>query len=156
MVVAIVLVLLVVGSVLFHFLSPWYFTPIASNWSAMDHTISLTFWVTGFVFVAINLFMAYCVIRYRYKKGKRADYEPENKKLEWWLTGLTAVGVAAMLTPGLFVWANFVEVPRDAAVLESLGEQWAGGLRFRGKGGVLGTVDATYGSDNIPFGMNPE
>src|SRR5207247_1176451 len=63
MVVAIVLVLLVVGSVLFHFLSPWYFTPIASNWSAMDDTISITFWVTGFVFVAINLFMAYAVIR---------------------------------------------------------------------------------------------
>ena len=36
MVIAIVLVLLVVGSVLFHLLSPWYFTPIASNWSAMD------------------------------------------------------------------------------------------------------------------------
>jgi len=25
-------------------------------------------------------------VRYRYKKGKRAQYEPENKKLEWWLT----------------------------------------------------------------------
>src|SRR2546425_5388720 len=77
MVVAIVLVLLVVGSVLFHFLSPWYFTPIASNWTAMDDTISITFWVTGFVFVAINLFMAYAVIRYRYRKGKRAQYEPD-------------------------------------------------------------------------------
>ncbi|TMH94381.1 MAG: cytochrome B, partial [Betaproteobacteria bacterium] len=42
MVVAIVLVLLVLGSLLFHFLSPWYFTPIASNWQAMDDTISIT------------------------------------------------------------------------------------------------------------------
>src|SRR3981081_4753936 len=111
MVVAIVLVLLVVGSVLLHSLSTMYSTPIASNWSAMDNTISLTFWVTGFVFVAINLFMAYCVIRYRYKKGKRAEYEPENKKLEWWLTGLTTVGVAAMLAPGLFVWGTFLRAP---------------------------------------------
>nr|MDP9180032.1 cytochrome-c oxidase [Gemmatimonadota bacterium] len=31
MALAIVLVLLIAGSVLFHFLSPWYFTPIASN-----------------------------------------------------------------------------------------------------------------------------
>ena len=67
MIVAIVLILLVVGSVLFHLLSPWYFTPIASNWSTIDDTISLTFWVTGFVFVAVNLFMAYCVIRYRHR-----------------------------------------------------------------------------------------
>jgi cytochrome c oxidase subunit 2 len=79
MVVAIVLVLLVVGSVLFQFLSPWYFTQIASNWGAMDDTINLTFWVTGFVFVAVNLFMAYCVVRYRHRKGGRAKYEPENK-----------------------------------------------------------------------------
>src|SRR5258708_10690853 len=156
MVVAIVLVLLVVGSVLFHFLSPWYFTPIASNWSAMDHTISLTFWVTGSVFVAINLFMAYCVIRYRYKKGKRAQYEPENKKLEWWLTGLTTVGVAAMLAPGLFVCANFVEIPKDAGVFEAMGKQWYWGFRFPGKDGVMGTVDAKYVSDKNPFGMNPD
>src|SRR2546425_2841267 len=156
MVVAIVLVLLVVGSVLFHFLSPWYFTPIASNWTAMDDTISITFWVTGFVFVAINLFMAYAVIRYRYRKGKRAQYEPENKKLEWWLTIVTTVGVATMLAPGLFVWANFVEVPANAAVFEAVGKQWNWGFRFPGKDGVMGTVDAKYVSDENPFGMNPD
>ena len=66
---AIVLVILIVGSVLFHFLSPWYFTPIASNWVAMDDTISLTFWITGFVFVAVNLFMVYCLVRYRQRRG---------------------------------------------------------------------------------------
>ena len=76
MVVAIVLVLLIVGSVLFHFLSPWYFTPIASNWGTIDETVTITFWVTGFVFVAVNLFMAYAVMRYRHGKGRRAAYEP--------------------------------------------------------------------------------
>ncbi|HXM82840.1 MAG TPA: c-type cytochrome [Burkholderiales bacterium] len=156
MVVAIVLILLIVGSVLFHFLSPWYFTPIASNWSAMDDTISITFWVTGFVFVAINLFMAYAVIRYRYRKGKRAHYEPENKKLEAWLTGLTTVGVAAMLAPGLFVWAKFVDVPKDAAVFEAVGQQWNWSFRFPGKDGKLGIVDVRYVSDKNPFGMNPD
>ena len=37
--VAIALVVLIVGSLLFHFLSPWYFTQIASNWDAIDDTI---------------------------------------------------------------------------------------------------------------------
>ena len=129
MAVAIVLVILVVGSVLFQFLSPWYFTPIASNWGAIDDTIDITFWITGFVFVAVNLFMAYCVVRYRHRKGSLAKYEPENKKLEAWLVGLTAVGVAAMLAPGLFVWAKFVEVPSDAAVLEVVGKQWSASRR---------------------------
>ena len=156
MVIAIVLILLVVGSVLFHFLSPWYFTPIASNWGAMDDTISLTFWVTGFVFVIVNLFMAYCVVRYRRQEGRRAAYEPENKKLEWWLIGLTAVGIAAMLAPGLSVWAKFVEVPNDAAVLEVVGKQWNFSYRFPGNDGKLGTVDAKHISDKNPFGINPD
>jgi cytochrome c oxidase subunit 2 len=155
MVLAIALVLLVVGSLLFHFLSPWYFTPIASNWGMIDDTVTITFWVTGIVFVAINLFMAYAVIRYRYRKGKLAEYAPENKKLEAWLVAVTTVGVVAMLAPGLFVWAKFVEVPKDAAVFEALGKQWHWGFRFPGKDGVLGTVGARYVSDKNPFGMNP-
>jgi len=155
MVLAIALVLLVVGSLLFHFLSPWYFTPIASNWGMIDDTVTITFWVTGIVFVAINLFMAYAVIRYRYRKGKRAEYAPENKKLEAWLVAVTTVGVVAMLAPGLFVWAKFVEVPQDAAVFEALGKQWHWSFRFPGKDGVLGTVAARYVSDKNPFGMNP-
>ena len=154
--IAIVLFLLVVGAVLFHLLSPWYFTPIASNWGAIDDTISLTFWITGFVFVAVNLFMAYCVIRYRHRKESLAKYEPENKKLEAWLVGLTAVGVAAMLAPGLFVWAKFVDVPKDATVVEALGKQWSWGFRFPGNDGKLGTVDAKYVSDKNPFGVNPD
>jgi cytochrome c oxidase subunit II len=156
MVLAIVLVLLVAGSVLFHFLSPWYFTPIASNWTAIDDTISITFWVTGFVFVAVNLFMAYCVMRYRHRKGSQAHYEPENKKLEGWLVGLTAVGIVSMLAPGLFVYAKIIDVPADAAVFEVMGKQWYWNFRFPGKDGVLGTVDARYVSDKNPFGINPD
>jgi cytochrome c oxidase subunit 2 len=62
---AVVLILLVVGSLIFHVLSPWTFTPLASNWGLIDFTIDITFWVTGAVFVAVNLFMAYCVIKFR-------------------------------------------------------------------------------------------
>ena len=156
MVLAIVLVLLVVGSVLFHYLSPWYFTPIASNWGGIDDTVTLTFWVTGFVFVVINLFMAYCVWRYRTRKGHTAHYEPENKKLETWLIGLTTVGVASMLAPGLLAWAKFVEVPKDAAVFEVVARQWNFNYRFPGADGVLGTVDARFVSDTNPFGVNPD
>ena len=65
---AIVLILLVVATVLFHILSPWWFTPIASNWSMMDDTVKLTFWVTGVVFVAVNLFMAYAIVKFRHRK----------------------------------------------------------------------------------------
>ncbi|HXX86187.1 MAG TPA: c-type cytochrome [Casimicrobiaceae bacterium] len=156
MVLAIALVLLVIGSVLFHYLSPWYFQPIASNWSSIDDTVTVTFWVTGFVFVVVNVFMAYCVLRYRRRKGSQAHYEPESKKLEGALILATTVGVIAMLAPGLFAWAKFIEVPKEAAVVEVVGRQWYFNYRFPGKDGVLGTVDAKFVSDENPFGINPD
>ena len=153
---AVVLILLVVGSILFHLLSPWTFTELASNWGMVDFTVDITLYVTGLVFVAVNLFMAYCVIKFRHKKDSRAGYEPENKRLETWLTGLTAVGVAAMLTPGLFVWADFVNVPEEAHVVEAVGQQWHWTFRLPGEDGKLGEVDAERISDDNPFGMDPE
>jgi len=152
----IALVLLVVGSLIFHWLSPWWITPLASNWGTIDTTIDITLWITGFVFVAVNLFMAYAVYRYRHDPQRRAQYEPENKKLESWLTIGTAVGVAAMLAPGLIVWADFVSVPDDAAEVEVFGMQWQWHYRFPGADGTLGAVDARYISRDNPFGMSPD
>src|SRR5690606_28260350 len=150
----IAIIFLVVISLVLHFLSPWWLTPIASSWSSIDDTINITFWVTGFVFVAVNLFMAYAVYRFRYNKNRRATYEPENKKLEGWLTGITAVGVAAMLAPGLFVWADFVTVPEDAHEVEAVGQQWQWSFRYHGAGGVLGAAAADDITQENPFGMN--
>jgi cytochrome c oxidase subunit 2 len=153
---AVVLILLVVGSILFHALSPWTFTELASNWGMIDFTVDVTLYVTGFVFVAVNLFMAYCVIRFRHRKDARAAYEPENKKLETWLTGGTAVLIALMLTPGLFVWAKFVEVPDEAHVVEAVGQQWHWTYRLPGEDGRLGEVDAERISADNPFGVDPD
>jgi len=155
MAIAIALVVLALGSVLFHFLSPWYFTPIASNWGAIDTTISITFWVTGVVFLAVSGFTAWAVWRYRYRKDGRATYEPENKKLEWRLMVVTTLGVAAMLAPGLVVWARFVNPPPEADVVEVVAQQWNWSYRLPGQDGKLGTVDARYVTDADPFGMNP-
>ena len=154
--IAVLLIVLVVGSLIFHFLSPWTFTPLASNWEQIDTTINITFWVTGFVFVAVNLFMAYCVIKFRNRKGHRAVYDPENNKLETWLTIFTTIGVASMLAPGLFVWAKFVDVPEDAIEVEAVGQQWHWSYRLPGADGEFGNVDGTLITPDNPFGMDPE
>jgi cytochrome c oxidase subunit 2 len=155
MAVALILLLVAVASVLFHFMSPWWWTPIASNWHYIDNTIIITFWITGAVFVAIVAFMAYCVLRFRHREGQRAAYEPENKKLEWWLTIGTAIGVAAMLAPGLVVWNQFVTVPSGATEIEVMGQQWRWSYRLPGKDGKLGTTDARNVSADNPLGVNP-
>jgi cytochrome c oxidase subunit 2 len=155
MAIAVVVTLLVIGTVIFHFASPWWFTPIASNWGMIDDTINITFWVTGIVFVAINLFLAWCVFKFRTKPGHKAHYEPESKKLEIWLTSVTTVGVVAMLAPGLIVWAEFVNVPDDAMEVEAVGQQWHWSYRYPGKDGELGDINVALMSLENPFGMDP-
>jgi cytochrome c oxidase subunit 2 len=155
MIAALILVAVAVGSVVFHLLSPWWWTPIASNWNYIDHTISLTFWITGAVFVAVLLFTGYCVYRYRHREGHRAHYEPESKRLEWWLTVATAVGVAALLTPGLFVWHRFVTVPEGATEIEVVGQQWLWSFRLPGADGKLGTSAIRHISAENTLGLDP-
>ena len=152
MVVALLLLLVAVGSVVFHVFSPWWWTPIASNWSYIDHTIILTFWITGVVFVAIIVFMAYCV--WRFRDASRATYEPENKRLELWLTIVTSIAVAAMLAPGLFVWKEFVTVPPGAPEFEVVGQQWQWSFRLPGKDGRMGKTDVRNISPDNPLGLD--
>ena len=152
---AMTMVLVAVGSVLFHLLSPWWWTPIASNWQYIDDTIILTFWLTGGVFCAVVLFMAYCVLRFRHKPGQQAAYQPESKRLEFWLSFGTGVGVAAMLAPGLFVWHQFITVPEGATEIEVVGQQWQWSYRLPGKDGKLGTSDIRNISSDNPLGLNP-
>jgi cytochrome c oxidase subunit 2 len=155
MVLAVVLVLVAVGTVAFHFWSPWWWTPIASNWGYVDDTITATFWITGVVFVVVVLFTAYCVFRFRHREGNRAEYEPENSKLEWWLTILTTVGVAGMLAPGLVVWSQFVNVPEEATEFEAMGQQWQWSFRYPGNDGMLGKTDPRNINAENPFGLDP-
>tara|TARA_B100000029_G_scaffold502669_1_gene578328 strand:- start:876 stop:1721 length:846 start_codon:yes stop_codon:yes gene_type:complete len=154
MIVASVLVLVILGSVAFHFWTPWWWTEVASNWGNIDGTIILTFWVTGAVFCAVCLFMAYCVWRFRYKKDRKAEYEPENSRLEWLLTILTTIGVCALLAPGLAVWSKYVNVPDDAIDLEVMGQQWYWNYRLPGEDGILGLTDLRNITDENPFGIN--
>ena len=155
MFVAIIFTLIIIASIIFHFWSPWWWTPVASNWGNIDSTIILTFWVTGVVFVAVCLFMSYCVWRYRYRPDRKAEYKPEDKKLEFRLTLLTALGVAALLAPGLVVWNKYVTVPENALKIEVVAYQWGWNYRLPGDDGILGTTDISLINDENPYGLNP-
>ena len=153
--IAIALVVLTLGSVLFHLLSPWWWTPIASNWGYIDNTITITFWITGFVFSAVILFMAYCVYRFRHRMGAmRCTARKQN-------SGVVAcrgnrggrrrdAGAGAVCLAPIYHCAR--QMPR-------LSKSWAsnGSGRFRlpGKDGKLGTSDTRNISPDNPLGLSP-
>ncbi len=149
----IIFLLVVVGSVLFHIFTPWYWTDIASNWGSMDDTITLTFWVGGSVFVVVCLFMVYCVFKFSYKPDRRAEYKPEDNKLEKILTIVTTLGVAALLAPGLIVWNQYVNVPKNALEIDVMAWQWGWQYRLPGEDGKLGNTKVVNINDSNPFGI---
>lgn len=148
--------MIVAGSVAFHLASPWWQTPVASNWQQMDDALMLTLLITAGAFILINLFLAYVVLRFRHRDGVRAASEHGNKALEAWLIGLTTIGIVALLAPGLSVYAKLIHPPADAMVFEVLGQQWAWHYRLPGKDGKLGVTDVRYMNAANPFGINPD
>jgi cytochrome c oxidase subunit II len=156
MAMAIALVVIVAASLLFHFISPWWFTPIASNWRTMDDTLTITLVITGIFFVGINLFVVYMLMRFRHRTGHRAHYEPENRKLELWLIAGTTLGIVLLLAPGLFVYAEYIKPPPGALELEAVGQQWQWRFRFRGDDGKFGHSDPRFINAANPFGLDPD
>ena len=98
--------------------------------------------------------MVYCVFKYSYKEDRKAEYKPEDKKLERILTWTTTLGVAALLAPGLIVWNQFINVPSNAIHVDVMAWQWGWQYRLPGKDGKLGTTRVANISDNNPFGIN--
>lgn len=155
MVMAGALVLMVVASLLFHFFSPWWATPLASNWRQMDDTLTITLIITAFFFVVINLFIVYVLLRFRHREGRRAGYQPENRKLEHWLIVATSIAIMGLLAPGLFVYAAYVTVPANALDVEVVGQQWQWRFRYPGASGKLGRSSVDLISAANPFGLDP-
>ena len=145
----------IIGSVLFHIFTPWWWTAIASNWGAMDDTINLTFWIGGGVFVLVCLFMVYCIFKFSYKEGRKVEYKPEDHKLEKILTIATTIGVVALLAPGLVVYNQYINTPKNALHIEVMAWQWGWQYRMPGDDGKLGTAKVQNITDENPFGINP-
>jgi cytochrome c oxidase subunit 2 len=152
---ALALVLIVVATVAFHLASPWWLTPLASNWGQLDDALMLTLIITAAAFIVLNLFVAYLLVRFRHRDGVRASAEHGSKKLEWWLIIATSVGIAALLAPGLSVYAKLISAPDDSQLVEVLGQQWQWHFRLAGKDGKMGRTDVRFISAANPFGINP-
>ena len=95
------------------------------------------------------------LLRFRHREGRRAAYQPDNKKLEHWLIIATSIAIMGLLAPGLFVYAAYVTVPANALDVEVVGQQWQWRFRYPGAGGKLGRSSVDLISAANPFGIDP-
>jgi cytochrome c oxidase subunit 2 len=150
---ALATVALVVLSTLF-FTRPWL-PALFSDRGAIDHALWVSLVLTGVVFIATNLILAWFSWRYQDAPGARAIYWHDNPKLEWTWTLVTAVILFVILFNALGLWASINgPAPADAALVEVTGQQFAWNVRYPGKDGILGRTDMRLASQDNLIGLD--
>jgi cytochrome c oxidase subunit 2 len=130
------LVLVVVAT--FLFTKDWL-PPLKSDRIGIDQSIAITLLVTGLVFIATNLLLAFFAWKYEDRPGAQAAYWHDNPKLEWSWTLITAGIMFAFLFNALGLWAQIQKpAPANALQIEVTGMQFAWNFRLPGKDGVFG------------------
>ncbi len=117
--------------------------PLKSDRGAIDHSIFITLVVTGLVFIATNLLLAFFTWKYQDQPGAVASYWHDNAKLEWSWTAVTAVIMFGLLFHALDLWAKVqATAPPDAMLVEVTSQQFAWNFRYPGPDGILGRTDS--------------
>lgn len=141
--------LLLVVLATFYFTKTWL-PPLNSERVGIDSAIGVTLLVTGLVFIATNLLLAYFSWRFQDHPGAQADYWHDDPRLEWTWTLVTAVIMFAFLFNALNLWAKIQSAaPANAMIVEVTGQQFRWVVRYPGKDGVFGRTDVRkVSSDN--------
>lgn len=148
--------LILVGAATYYFTQDWM-PPLKSDRGAIDHALWITLVVTGLVFIATNLLLAWFGYRYQDHEGAKAAYWHDNPRLEWTWTLVTAAILAVFLFNALSLWGSINSpAPADAMLVEVTGQQFAWNVRYPGPDGVLGKTDYSKASQENPIGLVKE
>jgi cytochrome c oxidase subunit 2 len=125
------------------FMTDWL-PPLVSNRGAIDDALWISLVVTGVVFIATNLLLAWFGWRYQDTDGAQAAYWHDNAKLEWTWTLATAGVMLIIMFNALNLWGDIqAPAPDDAMVVEVTGQQFRWVVRYPGPDGLFGRTDAT-------------
>jgi cytochrome c oxidase subunit 2 len=134
------LVLVVVAT--FFFTRTWL-PPLKSDRVGIDNALFYTLLVTGIVFIATNLTLAWFAYRFQDFPGAKASYWHDDPRLEWTWTLVTAGIMSIFMFNALGLWAQIQSpAPKDAFVVEVTGQQFRWVVRYPGKDGAFGRTDA--------------
>ena len=157
MFLAISLLLIVTAGVLLFFFQPAWF-PVAITLDAIqwDRQFQWTLWISGIIFVGVQVLLAWTILRGR-RKPSEAPAERSHGALEWTWTGATA---ALFLTLAIFGSRGWAKVPLRAPGEETIevhAHQFAWNFRYPGPDGRFGktSIDLINDSGGNPLGIDP-
>lgn len=134
----------------------WWLPASASTFAPeIDRIFYLILWVTGIVFVIVEVMLVYFLIKYRAKPGVRAKYLHGNHKLELIWTAVPSFILIVLALMSQITWASVrypTHAPTNGMKVEVMGEQFAWNVRFAGPDGKFGRTDASKMSSENPWG----
>ena len=154
---ALVIWLLALALLLPAWLGPWGFpeaiTPLARQ---IDSRMTLTFILSGVIFLLSQFALGYAVLRFSRKRKEAAIYVTGNDRLEMlWTTG----GLALFIGLSLASYSAWAEARFDAErhaegdpnrlIVEVVGQQFVWNMRYAGPNGEFGPTDPQLIDDSM-------
>jgi cytochrome c oxidase subunit 2 len=151
------LLVVFVGLTLYMFFSKvWWYPPAINDFGReIDSQMARTLWVTGIVFVASQLALAWVIFRFRSNGGRAKHFEGNNTFEAVWTiaTIVLFIGLGLM---GRTAWAqlHFNAIPAGAMEIEVTGKQFNWFFRYPGADGKFGRSAAQFVSESNPVGVD--
>jgi cytochrome c oxidase subunit 2 len=134
-----------------------YSLPVASEHGVKtDRLFWVTMTVTVIAFTIISIIMAVFIYKYRYQKGRKASFYPDNHYLELSWTIIPAIVLALLIFKGLTTW-NEITSPasEEAEVIEVVAKQFDWTVRYAGNNDkTLGKVNYKLIDPFNEFGLD--
>ena len=161
MLLGLTLVLLALaGCLLFLFKPAWFPVPVSLEAIAYDHQFAWTLWITGVIFIAAQLLLAWTVFRGRNRLKPSLVSGSRTLELIW--TSGTAVLFLALAVIGSRGWAKTAsrDLPGVAGkeVIRVEAHQFTWNFHYAGPDGKFGHTDLKLISDasGNPVGLDPK
>jgi cytochrome c oxidase subunit 2 len=108
----------------------------------IDGLFRLILWITGVIFVVVELLLLYFLFRYRHREGRTARYTHGSNRLEVIWTIVPAIICVVLALLSRRSWAEIKQnMPQQAMNVEITAEQFAWNIRYPGPDGKLETPD---------------
>jgi cytochrome c oxidase subunit 2 len=139
----------------------WLPRDVSADGYRIDRLFTAIFWVTGILFVVMEVALIIFLFAYRQRPGRRAHYLHGNNTLEVVWTAIPAVLFVVLALMSRTVWADLKgnllvggDVPANALVVEVTGKQFEWTIRYPGVDGGFQTKDdvVTINQLNLPVG----
>ncbi|HKD19166.1 MAG TPA: cytochrome c oxidase subunit II [Thermoanaerobaculia bacterium] len=118
----------------------------------IDNMFHLIMWITGVIFVIVELMLVFFLWRYRHREGRTAHYTHGNNRLEVVWTIVPALICVMLALLSRRIWDQIKEnMPHEGLEIHVTGEQFAWNIRYAGPDGKFDTADDILTLNQIHF-----